>query len=150
MDIKLSPDEFGVGNIELTDNDVTVDNGLNTAVYLSLFTDIRVDDETLLDDNSDKRGYWGDVFDDKPMGSKLWLLAREKKLNTVLEKAKIYCVEALKWLIDDGIAKKITINTEAVDGEQNILGIEAIIQKPSDDVLKFQYFYNWQSQKEGN
>lgn len=148
MDIKLLPDEFGIGNIELTDNDIAIDNGLNTAVYLSLFTDARVDDETLLDDKNDKRGYWADVFDEKPMGSKLWLLGREKKMNTVLEKAKIYCVEALKWLIDDGIAKKITINTESVNG--NILGIETIIQKPSDDVLKFQYFYNWQYQKEEN
>ena len=146
MDIKLSPDGFGIGNIELTENDVVVDNGLNTAVYISLFTDIRVDDNSLLDDKADKRGYWGDVFDEKPMGSKLWLLAREKKLNAVLEKAKTYCVEALKWLIDDGIAKKITINTEAVDG--NILGIEVIIQKPTDDILNFKYSYNWKYQEE--
>jgi phage gp46-like protein len=150
MDIKLLPDDFGIGNIELNDDetDVEVDNGLNTAVYISLFTDARVDDESLLDDKNDKRGYWGDVFDDKPMGSKLWLLAREKNLSAVLEKAKTYCQEALKWLIDDGIAKKITINTEAVD--YYILGIEAIIQKPSDEVLNYKYSYNWKYQKEEN
>jgi len=145
MDIKLTPDEFGIGNIEVSGNDLAVDNGLNTAVYISLFTDARVDDESLLDDKTDKRGYWADVFDDKPMGSKLWLLAREKNLSAVLDKAKTYCQDALKWLIEDGIAKKITVNTESVS--ENILGIETIIQKPSDEILNFKYYYNWLYQK---
>ena len=145
MDIKLTPDEFGIGNIEVSGNDLAVDNGLNTAVYISLFTDARVDDESLLDDKTDKRGYWADVFDDKPMGSKLWLLAREKNLSAVLDKAKTYCQDALKWLIEDGIAKKITVNTESVS--ENILGIETIIQKPSDEILNFKYSYNWLYQK---
>ena len=147
MDIKLTPEQFGIGTIEILGNgyDVAIDDGFNTAVYISLFTDQRVDDESLLDDKNDRRGYWADVFDEKPMGSKLWLLAREKMMNTVLEKARVYCLEALKWLIDDGIAKKVIVNTEAIDGKT--LGIEAIIQKPSDEILKFQYFYNWANQK---
>jgi phage gp46-like protein len=147
MDIKLMPDDFGIGNIELTENDAAIDDGLNTAVYISLFTDARVDDENenLLDDKADKRGYWGDVFEEKPMGSKLWLLAREKKLNAVLEKAKIYSIDALKWLIDDGIAKEIIVNTKFT--ENDFLEIKIIITKPSDEILKFEYFYNWLHQQ---
>ena len=77
MDIKLTPEQFGIGTIEILGNgyDVAIDDGFNTAVYISLFTDQRVDDESLLDDKNDRRGYWADVFDEKPMGSKLWLLA---------------------------------------------------------------------------
>jgi phage gp46-like protein len=148
MDIKLRPDNFGIGNIELAENDVAIDDGLNTAVYISLFTDARVYDETenLLDDKTDKRGYWGDVFEEKPMGSKLWLLSREKKLNAVLEKAKIYSSDALKWLIDDGIAKEIIVNTKFI--ENNVLEIEVIIRKPSDEILNYKYSYNWRFQEE--
>ena len=58
MDIALIPNQNGDSDISIVNNDLLIDDGFNTAVYISLFTDAR--DETVL---SDKRGYWGIPWD---------------------------------------------------------------------------------------
>ncbi|MBM3114999.1 phage GP46 family protein [Jeongeupia naejangsanensis] len=93
-----------------------IDNGLDSAVTLSLFTDRRAEPG----DNvpGDPRGWWGDavpVKDERvvPLGSRLWLLAREKQLPSTLRRAEDYAREALQWLIDDGVAGSIIVAASA-------------------------------------
>ena len=67
------------------------DDGLDTAVILSLFSDARAraGDDTPAPD--DLRGWWGDAFAAKTgdrFGSRLWLLGRRKQLPSVLAEAK--------------------------------------------------------------
>lgn len=102
----LQPDTVG-----LVDGD-----DLATAVILSLFTDRRAEPDDDVD--GDQRGWWGDavpVGDDRavPLGSRLWLLAREKQLTSVLRLAESYCIEALQWLVDDGRAAVVDIAASA-------------------------------------
>ncbi|MGL5344869.1 MAG: phage GP46 family protein [Plesiomonas sp.] len=82
---------------------------LQRAVVISLFTWRRAEP----DDKSDVvMGYWGDTFPtvtgDKT-GSRLWLLRREKTLPQVLERARLYAMEALKWITDDGVATAVSV-----------------------------------------
>ena len=80
MDLALSFDnEAGIGDLVIENDDLKIDEGLETAVLISLYTDARVSDEELPAEEAQKRGWWGDIYPDIPndqIGSKLWLKAR--------------------------------------------------------------------------
>lgn len=99
---------------------VAVDPGLQAAeplvraVVISLFTWRRARPDDALP-GSDRFGWWGDNFAAAPndrIGSRLWLLAREKILPRTLERAREYAEEALQWLIDDGVASRVEVEAE--------------------------------------
>jgi len=85
---------------------------LSTAMLVSVFTDaMAAPDDVIPDGTGDPRGWWGDQFDpDAPLGSKLWLLEREKQTQTTLNRAYDYLAEALRWLIDDGVVARFDIS----------------------------------------
>lgn len=82
---------------------------LQTAVIVSLLTDRRaeLDDKLPFDVRSDRpipadrKGWAGDAFGGQRIGSRLWLLQREKQTTETLRRAEFYAREALQWLIDD-------------------------------------------------
>lgn len=84
----------GHGDLVVIDDELVLDDSLTTSIIMSLFTDLRVDNE---------RGWWGDDFntDNHKIGSKLWLLNREKQLQSVLDDAQAYATQALAWLVED-------------------------------------------------
>lgn len=130
------------GDIELNGTDLKTGNDLESAIIISLFTDRRANnDDVIIDD--DRRGFWGDTYaeipDDK-IGSRLWLLQREKITQEAINKARIYITESLQWLLDDRIAEKINIQVEAIN--QSILGIKIEIIKPTG-ITNFSYEYAW-------
>ena len=116
--------------------DLESDAGLETAVIISLFTDRRAKIDDILPDsnNSDRRGWWGDLVSDienDQIGSRLWLLNREKTLESVLIRTKEYAKEALNWLIEDGVAIKIEASAERLGPVgQDILALLVQIHKP--------------------
>lgn len=86
---------------------------LQTAVMVSLFTDRRAtDDDVLPPGETDRRGWWGEQLDGQPIGSRLWLLRRAKRMPETLRLARDYIREALAWLIDDALASRIDVETE--------------------------------------
>jgi len=111
MDIALNFDnkqfDTGVGQ-----DDLDADIGLRTAVMISLFTDARArDDDEIPDGSNDKRGHWGDAYEDDSTGSRLWLLERAKETQKTLDRGKEYATEALRWFIENGIASKVNVET---------------------------------------
>jgi phage gp46-like protein len=107
LDAPINDSLFG------TASDLTVGNDLGTAVMISLFTDATAGaDDVIPDGSGDPRGWWGDEGEDRPIGSKLWLLTRSKQTATVLALAKAYIEQALQWLIDDGVATSVGVATE--------------------------------------
>lgn len=88
---------------------------LPRAVVISLFTWCRADEE---DDTELVYGWWGDsyptVANDR-IGSKLYLLQRAKITTATLRDAETYIREALQWLIDDGVARDISIDLDRWD-----------------------------------
>lgn len=93
--------------------DLALDDTLETAVIVSLYTDRRAPDDYLLpDDIDDRRGWWADDYapvPDDEYGSHLWLLAFEKWSEPARQKAETWAREALKWLLDDGIATSVEV-----------------------------------------
>lgn len=81
-----------------------------TAVALSLFSDRLAEASDAVPFGGDRRGWWGDsypaVAGDR-IGSRLWLLSRAKATDALPLIARGYILEALHWMIDDGVAKAV-------------------------------------------
>ena len=85
-------------------------NEILTNIITSLFTDARANEDDILPGGGvDRRGWWGDSFSDKKIGSKLWLLSREKQLSSVLKRAREYAEESLQWMIKERLIKSVTV-----------------------------------------
>lgn len=151
-DFKLALGDVDGLEIVLANNDLATDGGLAAATALSLFCDRRVNPEELPDGATDRRGWWGDAFDppgDPGIGSRLWLLAREKQRPDVLTRAREYAEEALRWMVDDGVARSVSASvvflrdapTAPVDVPGIFLSVE--IAKPNGDALVFRYSLTW-------
>ncbi|WP_413207965.1 phage GP46 family protein [Rhodospirillum sp. A1_3_36] len=130
--------------------DLLLDGGLETAVTLSLFTDARADDDDALPAGAgtDRRGWWGDalpMIDGYRLGSRLWLLSREKITARTLERAKHYAEEALAWMIPSGLAKAVTVTVDRTDSDG--LGLHVTITRPDGEV-SYRYDQVWQAQSE--
>lgn len=149
-DYGLFLDDDGAIDIEFLNGDVAPDNGLETAVLISLFSDARATEDMIpvIDRDGDLRGYWGDVRPAVPgddTGSLLWVLKRAKQLGQTLADAREYAARSLKWLIDDGVAESVTVNTSYP--VRGWMLIEVIIYRPqSANPVTFRYAYAWASQ----
>lgn len=171
MDIALvfNPATFTC-DLAMAGTDLLTDDGLKTAVLISLFTDRRAEpDDALPDDlpgqpgTGNPRGWWGDWYAPPQLpailgastpfapgtlpvpadriGSRLWLLSREKQLQSVVAKAQAYCQEALAWLTDNQIAAQVSVDAEIV--APGILGLQIDILEPSGNTQNYQFQYVW-------
>lgn len=124
---------------------ITDDAVLETAVIISLFTDRQADaDDEIPDGTGDVRGWWGDVLNPVNgdlIGSRLWLLHREKQLENVRKDAETYAYEALEHLLDDGVAT--SINVVASYPRPEWLALWISIQKADGTPLNFNY--SWEA-----
>lgn len=125
-------------------NDLVSEDGIRTAVIISLFTDRRANDEELPENEKSKRGWWGDLFPDvegDQIGSKLWLLSREKRTNETLNRAIDYAEEALGWMTDDGLADSVSVGADF--DASGFLILTCLIQKPDDSNLTYRFKVKW-------
>lgn len=101
-------------------------DSLSRAVVISLFTWQRASQSDEVD-NDQRMGWWGDTFAENKgdkIGSKLWLLLRQKVTEETLNRAQEYAYDALKWLIDDGICPDITVNVERDEDDPNRINLD--------------------------
>lgn len=135
-------------DIGLDDEGIVADDGAETAVLMSLFTDQRCTVEELPDFETDQRGWWGDLLsdikDDK-IGSKLWLLTREKTTTETLQRFIDYSREALQWMIDDGFAEDVIVDAEYI--RRGFIKVTIEILKPKGLSEVFEVIWNGQEVK---
>lgn len=131
MDMLLKPDSYGIGDISIAGGEPTLDLGLETAVFISLFTDARADG---------KGGWWGDSGEAYPLGSRLWTLERAKTTQENIQAAKTYVKECLKWLVDEGIAFAVDVDVQRLGMSELRITVE--ITGPSG---ASKYTYTWSS-----
>lgn len=120
---------------------LATESGLRTAVIISLFTDRRARPDDVLPAGDDRRGWWGDrhpAVDGDQIGSRLWLLNREKRTPAVLARAREYAAEALAWLVTDGVAAAVRVEAEA-QGDR--LAISAVIDRGGQS-LRFDFVWS--------
>ena len=100
------------GDIGVADGDLVADDGLVTAVTMSLFLDAPARPGDVVPEGAERRGWWGDTLAEVPgdiTGSRLWLLRREPQLASALVRAQAYATEALQWLVEDGVAASVSV-----------------------------------------
>ncbi|MGI8839772.1 MAG: phage GP46 family protein [Caulobacteraceae bacterium] len=142
--LKITDDGDFAADIFMAGADLAGDDGMRTAVVISLFTDARAgDDDVLPQPGGDRRGWWGDTYAEIPgdvTGSKLWLLDREKQLPSVLSRAQEYAGAALAWLVDDGVASAVKV--VASFPVRGWLGLSVTVERPSGQARQ-QFDFTW-------
>lgn len=148
-DIRTAFKSFESGaDIALDGYQLAVDEGLETAVILSLFTNARANDDDVLPQGStDRGGSWIDSYplvDGDKFGSRLWLLQSEKITQEALNRAKQYAQEALAWLVQDGVASRVEVEPFIVRKYVlGVLGMRIGIYRPDGTVVGFRYENIW-------
>jgi len=130
-------------DLKLANGDLVGDDGLETAVAISLFTDKRVTDEQLPELQDDKKGWWGDMISEvnqDQIGSRFWTLKRSKVSNETLRLYEDYAKEALQHLIEDGVARSITVSANYND--DFVLLLDITIVRPDRNKTKFNVLWD--------
>ena len=124
LTVTVDGQRTSLGLLQDIDNDTR--DPLVRAVVLSLFTWRRANaDDALPNPRGSRMGWWGDSFPPAPndrIGSRLWLLSRSKLMDTTVQQAQDYAREALRWLVDDGVAARVEVRAERQGLETLALG----------------------------
>jgi phage gp46-like protein len=133
--------ELGRGDWNLLGADLQSGSDLQTAVYISIFTDrVANSDDTIPDESANPRGWWGDD-PQYPIGSRLWLLDRAKQDQATLTRAVDYIVEAVQWLIDDGVVARFDIFCEWT--RASLLGVQLTAYKKDGNIEAMNFAWTW-------
>jgi phage gp46-like protein len=139
-------DETVSADLMLAGGRLSTDDGLRTAILISLFSDARASEDAVLPEaGDDRRGWWGDQFADgagpeagsandrNRIGSLLWLLGRAKATTANLQLARQSAEQALGWLVRDGIASRVgvQVETQLVEGVRQRLAIGVDLYRPN-------------------
>lgn len=127
--------------------DLKSDEGFETAILISLFSDRRATPEEATKLKEYLGGWFGDDLRGFRIGSKLWTLGREKSLQNVIPLLEQYTKEALDWMTKDGIANEIQVKAERTDPKT--FTIKVFVIGSTGQNTFFRYFYNWKQQMFG-
>lgn len=117
---------------------------LPRAVIISLFSWRRAERGDLLP-STDRMGWWGDTYppaENDRIGSRLWLLTREKITAETLARAKEYAEEALQWMLDDKVAESVTVEVERHGLDRVALGIRLVRGDLTELNIRFADLWN--------
>ncbi|ATG74322.1 hypothetical protein AN401_11770 [Zobellella denitrificans] len=127
----------GSGAIVQQGADLLTDDSLATAVVISLFTDRRALLSDPLAEGEERRGWWADSYRARPIGSRLWLLGREKQMREVRQRAEQYAAEALAWLREDGLVRAVDV--VASNPVEGVLRLTIRLTLPDGSPLPFSF-----------
>lgn len=134
-------------DLAIEDGDLVLEEGLQTAAVISLFSDRRARlDDILPADDGDRRGWVGDAWprvDGDQIGSRLWLLNREKDVPETLRRAREYARESLAWLIEDGIGASLDV--QASVPMRGVLRLELTVNRRDGSTFNHQFDTLWEN-----
>ncbi len=111
-------------DLELVGGDLGRDDGLETAVLLSLFTDARADLGEV-GEGGNVRGWWADRPGDR-WGSKGWLLENRGLSAPVAAEYRRHVEDALRWLVTRRIASSVEVEVLLREGSRLELGVRIV------------------------
>jgi phage gp46-like protein len=131
-----------LGDWALAEGDLQTGQDLETACLVSLFSDaLATPDFTPTDGTTDRRGWWSDYYQPRPLGSNLWQLDRAKTTRANLGLAQTTAQNALQWLIDDDVVASILVNTQYLS--PTMMGIAIALTKPDGSQTRFMFGWAW-------
>lgn len=123
----------GEGDLSCSAEGTDTTHSLETAVLLSLLCDRRARDDDDVPPGQDRNGWCADAYAFEPgdeWGSRLWLLERGKTNSRTLLFAREAAEEALQWLITDGVARAVEVQTSWAAGRRGYLRILVRVFRP--------------------
>ena len=134
-------------DMNLTIGDIAADDGLETSVLISLFSDARATQDMIAieDRDGDLRGFWGDVDTQENTGSLLWTIKRAKQMTKTLADAREYCQKALAWMVEDKVADKVVVTVEYTQRGWMAIQVD-IYRTRSNNPVTYRYNYEWAAQ----
>ena len=134
----------GCYDLEYKDNDFIEDGGLETSIIISLFSNKRISEDQRQELSlRELGGWWGSSLidpDSDEVGSRFWVLTRAKATIETLRLIEDYAMEALNYLIEDGVASSIEVNASYNQGLT--LNLEIQIFRPFNEVSKFSILWD--------
>jgi phage gp46-like protein len=129
-DIYLFHTEDG-GQISFENGMPIIDGGLETTVYISLFSSL---------------GWWGNDISQtsEQMNSQLETITTRTLTNQARLDAIEFTRQALQWMIDDNVAREIQI--EATIISVSTLVIDIMITQPDFTLITTRYELNWDNE----
>ena len=89
-----------------------------------------------------KRGWWGDQFIGRRLGSRIWVGMLGKHTEARLQ----FCLDALRecvqWLITDGVVLRVEVSGELRKG--GAIAMRLALIKPDGQAVNFEFEYAWQ------
>lgn len=127
------------------DHDLITTDSLENVVIISIGTYAR---ERNLDKVANLSpvvgGWWGDALDEKgTLGGYLYEAFPGKLTDATARQVETLVVEALSWMVKDGVAKSVKCNAEIVDNE--VMSIEIKIEKPDSETVAMLYEIKWKA-----
>ena len=145
-DVRTIWDPFGLaGDWLFAPPDLVTGRDLETAAIISLFTDRLANPDDRLPDplDCDRRGWWADYGADYPIGSRLWLISREKQTEEVRLRAEEYCREALQWMLDDDVADTVDVVASWNPQAPGRLDVDVTVTRARNQLLKRHFSWAW-------
>jgi phage gp46-like protein len=125
-------------DISISGSSIDSEEGLKTAITLSLFTWARASPDAILADPLDRKGWWADTYADTPgdaFGSQLWQLIGNPLDTSTLDTADRMIREALQWMVDDGLIGGVEVELEIV--RHGVLGATISVLQPQQPATWF-------------
>lgn len=135
-------------DLVIENGQIKFENGLETAVMISLFSDRYVSPENLPSGINESRGWWADdvISDDGDLiGSELWIYERGKITPQTANQMRDAAKASLDWMLESGLAKSVNVTSSVVTGERIDLFIE--IARPEGDNIPFKFVWDGQALK---
>ena len=141
-DLALVKKPNGMYDLDFGNGDLKLSNSLKNAVLLSLSCWSKGQDIHDVADLDPKiGGWWGNALETVEIGSDIWKLFRQKLNDQTANDAKSAAEKALKWMIDDGVAKEISVSALVIGV---VLGLLVKIVKPDGTNEEFRWQVNWE------
>lgn len=136
-DLLLQQDEYGNFDLVIEDNDIKLDDGLETATISCLFLDSG-------DAQNKDRSWYGEQILDHKVGGKLYKYATGKYYQGVTADIQNETKNALQPLLDYGIVSAIKVTTVR-DSETNNITNDVTLYKGLV-TKQIRYSLNWDKQ----
>lgn len=135
--LTLNP-QTGEGDLSrASDGSLLVDDGLETLVTISLFTDAPATADDGIEKVEDRRGYWFDAFDEDttPIGSRLWLRQRSLLTTEAMKGCESDAKDALAWMVAEGVASAVEATVTRIPNQDDAARMVVTIKGPAGDSI---------------
>lgn len=132
-------------DLDFDGHDLVLSESLGNSVVMSLMEFDREKKPKSAEIDTVFGGWWGNALESYNLGSKLWLSLREGITETSLRNACDAVKDALKWMLDDGVAKSVEATAKRNSSDPYLVEFTVTITKPDGSEEPYQWQVNWRA-----